>query len=175
MYVGHTTVSLEDRFDQHKRDAAAKDLKKRCASYKVIHKGDAYIELLEDYPCLNKDEAHAREVYWMDNTKHCINAQTPGESNAKRTENAANYEAVTYAPIDTDELDAMLQTESGERLNFVAHSNDDWSAIISPNSTSAAMTSADCILVLASVPSLWQARSRISESDCVPNIPNASI
>ena len=63
VYVGATTSTLVKRFSNHNcRFAKGKS---QTRAYKVLEHGDCYIELLERYPCLDKDESNAREKYWM--------------------------------------------------------------------------------------------------------------
>jgi hypothetical protein len=57
VYVGSTHMSLEERFNRHKKD-------KKCSLYKYVD-GDWdnwYIELYEDYPCKNKYILELRET-----------------------------------------------------------------------------------------------------------------
>ena len=46
------------------------------SSFKVLESGDAKIMLLENYPCKNRKQLHAREVYYIDKL-NCINKNIP--------------------------------------------------------------------------------------------------
>ena len=68
-YYGSTTQSLEQRFKEHTY--------MRCTSRKVFEWDDAVIELIEDYPCDNKEVLHAREKVWIQNNI-CVNHHSRG-------------------------------------------------------------------------------------------------
>ena len=91
VYVGATTSTLVKRFSNHNcRFAKGKS---QTRAYKVLEHGDCYIELLERYPCLDKDESNAREKYWMrqfDEQK--VNRNIPGRTSAQyRQDNRERY------------------------------------------------------------------------------------
>jgi hypothetical protein len=66
-YVGSTTETLPKRLHRHR--CYVKD-NKYCSSSKVIN-GDEIIELIELFPCNNKQELITREQYWLDNIENC--------------------------------------------------------------------------------------------------------
>ena len=80
VYVGHTTTSIQKRFEGHKKEFADKTLKRRCSSHEVLTHGDARTSLLERYPCGSIEEARARERYFIEHTPHCVNKVMPGRS-----------------------------------------------------------------------------------------------
>ena len=53
-YLGSTTQLLCRRMSKH-------NMKETCSSKIIINAGEAYIELLENYPCNNKEELRKRE------------------------------------------------------------------------------------------------------------------
>ena len=57
-YIGSTCSPLYKRFYEHKQvwRSHNKNYKKYGSSCKMIDYGDAYIELLENYPCNSKNE-----------------------------------------------------------------------------------------------------------------------
>jgi hypothetical protein len=57
-YIGATTQPLSKRFSRHK---TYKFDGNKCASTQIIDLGDAYIELLEMFPCETKEQLSARE------------------------------------------------------------------------------------------------------------------
>ena len=59
VYIGSTVLTLERRFSNHKSDHKAG--KKNLSSNEVIEAGDAYITLLEAYPCASRKELIMRE------------------------------------------------------------------------------------------------------------------
>jgi hypothetical protein len=69
IYIGSTTQKLSTRFGKHKGNAS------RCSSRQIIELGDAYIELLETYPCNNRNELVARENFHM-RSIDCVNKRS---------------------------------------------------------------------------------------------------
>ena len=68
IYIGATTRALECRFYEHVRS-------RDCSSKKITLLGDAYIELIENFPCLSKHELYNRETEIIISTPNCINKQ----------------------------------------------------------------------------------------------------
>jgi hypothetical protein len=63
-YIGSTYKTLEQRFSGHKSNFTAykSGLRKSFfTSYEIIEHNDAYIELIEDFPCSSKKELSRRE------------------------------------------------------------------------------------------------------------------
>jgi hypothetical protein len=66
IYVGSTCNSLTKRFSQHKNSFSI------CKSRELIELGDAYIELIENYPCNDRNELNKREGHHIRNN-NCVN------------------------------------------------------------------------------------------------------
>lgn len=77
VYYGHTIETLDERFSGHNCKS------NNCSSYQIIKLGDAYISLVEDYPCKNHDEASAREAYYIANFR-CVNSNISNSKISKR-------------------------------------------------------------------------------------------
>ena len=75
VYVGSTTQSLALRFGKHKRAIN----KQKTSSKQIIDIGDAYIELIENYPCDSKEELHRREGQII-RSMDCVNKVIPGRT-----------------------------------------------------------------------------------------------
>lgn len=62
-YIGSTCMPLAKRFYNHKKDFERYIEGKRglTTSFYIIQFGDAYIELIEEYPCENKNQLERRE------------------------------------------------------------------------------------------------------------------
>lgn len=70
-YVGLTTSeNLQAYFKGHLKD------RKRTSRH-VIDFGDAFIELIEAWPCATQIEAEAREQFWINQTPTAVNVQKP--------------------------------------------------------------------------------------------------
>lgn len=68
IYIGSTTQKLYQRFNEHKKDNV------NYSSKEIIMLGGSKIELIEDYPCNNKNELLEREQHYIDlNNAICIN------------------------------------------------------------------------------------------------------
>ena len=79
VYIGATTSTLVKRFSAHNRSFAKGNY--QCRARDVLEHGDCYIELLERYPCLDKDESNAREKYWMRQfDEQRVNYKLPGRT-----------------------------------------------------------------------------------------------
>ena len=59
IYVGSTTQTLSKRMGEHRSTNS------NCVSKEIINIGDAYIELIENYPCVDKNQLLARENRYM--------------------------------------------------------------------------------------------------------------
>ena len=62
-YIGSTTQSLKKRFSVH-RSKPNKLVSKLMSKY-----DDVIIELIETFPCLNMNELHYREQYYIDDAR----------------------------------------------------------------------------------------------------------
>jgi len=69
-YIGSTTLTLSQRLGKHRY------ISNTCKSKQIIEQGDYYINLLENYPCNNKDELRMKERKWYDKLKN-INQMKP--------------------------------------------------------------------------------------------------
>ena len=76
VYVGSTTQSLSRRFSKHK------GMSDQCRSKQIIALGDAYIDLIEEYRCDNRDQLLRREGQIM-RSLECVNRYIPGRTYAE--------------------------------------------------------------------------------------------
>jgi len=74
IYVGSTCCPLSKRIYQHKGNYNnyLNTNKKYVTSYELIKLGEVDIILIEDFPCDNKNQLHARERYWIEQNKDKI-------------------------------------------------------------------------------------------------------
>lgn len=63
--IGSTTQSLSQRLTKHKSDFKRHAMGQDCfrTSFHIFQAGDAYIELLENFPCNSVEELCAREYH----------------------------------------------------------------------------------------------------------------
>ena len=55
-------------------------------SFKILERNNYEIILVELYPCNSKDELSARERYWIENTKNCVNKCIPTRTKKEYSE-----------------------------------------------------------------------------------------
>ena len=72
IYIGSTCSPLYKRFYEHKKKSNNR-ISKQITQYE-----DAYIELIEDFPCNSKKELNRREGQHMRNAENCINKKIAG-------------------------------------------------------------------------------------------------
>ena len=95
-YIGSTVESLSTRMSHHR--ATFKTISHSSCSSVLLFKEfgleNCKIELIENFPCNNREELHAREGYHIQQTE-CINKATPGlnTKNWKKEYDKQIYEA----------------------------------------------------------------------------------
>ena len=80
IYIGSTIHSLEHRFKQHNNSPSV-------AVYEILQYDDAYIQLIENYPCSNARELEQQEGFYILNND-CSNTRL---RNFKNTESILPY------------------------------------------------------------------------------------
>ena len=111
IYIGSTVRSLSIRKSSHISSYKAWLLNKNspvCHSYKLIEKGDIDIFLIENYPCNNKEELHARERFHIENND-CINIRLP----IKTKEEIAEYKKKYWE----DHAEHLYEWRKQDKLN----------------------------------------------------------
>ena len=84
LYVGSTTKMLCQRLASHRSSINTKKAGKIHIHMKNLGVEHFTIILLESFPCDNKDELRAREQYWKDNLKACLNMVNPVQDPIKK-------------------------------------------------------------------------------------------
>ncbi len=90
VYIGSTTQPLAKRYSEHMRAIG----KHGTSAKQVIDIGDSYVELIEAFPCANKDELLRREgqiIRSMDCVNRCVAGRTLVEYRADNAEAIAAY------------------------------------------------------------------------------------
>jgi hypothetical protein len=77
IYIGSTTQSLSQRFSNHKE--------MRCSSREIMQFADAYIELIEMFPCANRFQLQGCEGEVIRIT-NCVNKRVEGRTLAEYRE-----------------------------------------------------------------------------------------
>jgi len=80
LYYGSTIESLEVRFQGHL--TKFKKGKEYCTSFEILKFGDAFIELVENFPCNSKKDLERREGFHIRNND-CVNKNIAGRNLAE--------------------------------------------------------------------------------------------
>lgn len=109
-YIGSTYQKyLSNRFACHKYQS-------NISSKEIIKYNDAYIELLENFPCNNNIELRKREGHFINlNKENVVNYQIAGQSNKERLNKKINCII----------CNSKLNYSSLPRHNKKFHSNDE--------------------------------------------------
>ena len=78
VYIGSTIQTLSKRMAHHRCRFKTNDSFTSCSS--ILKHKDAYIELVEDFPCDNIDQLRKREGETIRNTLKCVNMRIAGQS-----------------------------------------------------------------------------------------------
>ena len=85
VYIGSTIQSLSKRIGGHRDNYKGwlKGAFRYVTSFDIVKYDDAYIELVEDYPCKTKAELERREGQVMRDTENCCNRCIAGRTYAE--------------------------------------------------------------------------------------------
>jgi len=78
IYIGSTANPLNERFNTH--TTAYKANRLSCSSKEILQYDDAYIELLENYPCESRSELERREGEVITTTANHVNIKIAGRT-----------------------------------------------------------------------------------------------
>jgi len=87
VYYGSTIETLSSRLSKHKYSYKTynNDKKKYCTSYLILECEDYKIELVEEYPCNNKDQLFKKEGEYI-KANECINKNVSGRTKQEWTD-----------------------------------------------------------------------------------------
>ncbi len=88
VYYGSTVQSISQRLAQHKNGNKIynnDNTKKYCSSYLVVECEDYKIELLEEYPCNNKQQLCKKEGEYI-KANECVNIEIAGRTKQEWSE-----------------------------------------------------------------------------------------
>ena len=82
VYIGSTVQTLRERFTKHKSGYKRwlEKKSKYMSSFEIIKHDDAYIELIENYPCETIEELRIREGDIMKEYENCVNKLVAGRT-----------------------------------------------------------------------------------------------
>ena len=87
IYIGSTITPLYKRLCNHKRQIPRHDTQSKL----LFEKGNCKIILIEDYPCERKEQLHARERYWIENSENVVNKMIPTRTIKEWAEDNKDY------------------------------------------------------------------------------------
>ena len=104
IYIGSTTLSLAIRKGQHKIDYKSylNNKKYFVTSFNIIKYDDCYIELIEEYPCENKQQLAKKEGEYIRN-RDCVNKNIAGRTKKEYRE-ANKDKIVEYRKDNKDKI-----------------------------------------------------------------------
>jgi hypothetical protein len=76
IYIGSTVQPLKDRFDSHMSNWRNGQNRHSTTAFRIIDKGGAFIQLIEDFACKTKWELNRREGEFI-REHNCVNKLVP--------------------------------------------------------------------------------------------------
>jgi hypothetical protein len=82
IYIGSTTQSLSVRMAEHRRNYKKylNGKNNYFTSFKILEFDDAYIELIEEFPCVSKMHLEKREGEVIRKMENCVNRRIAGRT-----------------------------------------------------------------------------------------------
>tara|TARA_R110002110_G_scaffold183735_1_gene390460 strand:+ start:136 stop:576 length:441 start_codon:yes stop_codon:yes gene_type:complete len=101
-YIGSTTLPLTRRLSKHKSDAKYSSKHTTCVSRELFeNNNNVMIELIEDFPCENKDIINIREAEIILSYANCINKNLPYRTAENKAIKLQNY-GMKYYEMNKD-------------------------------------------------------------------------
>ena len=111
IYIGSTIFPLHHRFNKHKHQSNT------CKSKEIILFGDAYIELIENYPCNSRKELEEREGFYIkENINIVINKVIAGRT--KEQYRIDNKDKLKQYRIDNKEKSNRYSNEYNKQYRI---------------------------------------------------------
>ena len=104
VYIGSTTQPLCKRKTNHLTSYNCK--RNECSSTEILSDPNHYIELIEYFPCNNKEELQKRERYYIENTE-CINKRIPTQTRHEhyiKNKDKIATDRKTYYELNRDKI-----------------------------------------------------------------------
>ena len=108
IYIGSTTQTLAVRFGGHKK-------KMDCSSIQILEFGDAYIELLEEFPCANKMQLNRREGELI-RLHNCLNKRIEGRTKVEYREEHKDEFKRYYKQYKIDNKEQIKQQKGKSNM-----------------------------------------------------------
>ena len=108
IYIGSTTQPLSVRFGGHKKNMD-------CSSIQILEFGDAYIELLEEFPCANKMQLNRREGELI-RLHNCLNKRIEGRTKVEYREEHKDEFKRYYKQYKIDNKEQIKQQKGKSNM-----------------------------------------------------------
>ena len=108
IYIGSTTQTLAVRFGGHKKNMD-------CSSIQILEFGDAYIELLEEFPCANKMQLNRREGELI-RLHNCLNKRIEGRTKVEYREEHKDEFKRYYKQYKIDNKEQIKQQKGKSNM-----------------------------------------------------------
>jgi hypothetical protein len=115
IYIGSTTNTIEKRFNEHNHCFAnyQRNKQKYMTSYDIIKYGDAYIELIENFPTDNKFDLRIRERFYIENN-NCINQVIPIRTEIEKRKSKKIEKQKWYSKNKHRQIEVLRQKDKQE-------------------------------------------------------------
>ena len=120
VYIGSTCKTLNRRLREHKYKFNSFNkgtYKKNLSSFEIIKLGDYHIDLIENFPCENRIQLHARETYFI-RTMVCVNKKVSYLTEEERKEYDKNQKKTTCECGST-----FRQNHKSKHVKSIEHIN----------------------------------------------------
>ena len=119
VYIGSTTQKLCQRLQEHKSNYKRFMLDNNCpylTSFEILKYTDSYIELIEKYPCDDKDELRKKEGYYQRELK-CVNRNLCGRTPKEWREDNKAYTIEWFRIYRITHKDEIKERNVNYRIN----------------------------------------------------------
>jgi hypothetical protein len=104
VYVGSTTLKLGLRMSQHRSDYKTRHTASNRSSFEILQYPNAYIKLIELFPCDTKEQLNKREGE-MIRSMDCVNKRIEGQTPKEYYDTHRDQKKV-YAEIHSEKIKA---------------------------------------------------------------------
>lgn len=119
IYIGSTIQALKERLRCHKKDLK----RKTCSSKLILQYEDAYIELIEECPCDNKEQLLRKEGEHIRAT-NCVNKKIAGRTDKEYQQENKEKRREYVKKYREENKEQYLQSKKREYANLSQEQRD---------------------------------------------------
>lgn len=119
IYIGSTINTLPKRLDGHKKSFKSWNDNKKghyVSSFEIMKYDDYYIELIENYPCNNKNELERQEGIHI-RSNDCVNKRIAGRTEKEHYDDNRDKKLQQMKEYQTKHKDEILQQKKEYHIN----------------------------------------------------------